>query len=76
MTKYMKRFGFYSKPPLDYPPDEIDGQPSVLARRAGRYPPASPNEDIGRIAIGQGGLRGDAAADGDGRRGGGQRAAS
>ena len=23
MTKYMKRFGFYAKPPLDYPPDEM-----------------------------------------------------
>ncbi len=24
MTKYMQRFGFYSKPPLDYPPDELN----------------------------------------------------
>ncbi len=24
MTDYMKRFGFYSKPPLDYPPDELN----------------------------------------------------
>ena len=23
MTEYMKRFGFYSKPPLDYPPFEL-----------------------------------------------------
>jgi peptidoglycan glycosyltransferase len=55
MTKYMKRFGFYATPPLDYPSGEMlasrpfssTGQP---------YPPGSPNEDIGRIAIGQGGL--------------------
>jgi peptidoglycan glycosyltransferase len=55
MTKYMKRFGFYSIPPLDYPKNEMlasrpwapDGRP---------YAPGSPSEDIGRIGIGQGGL--------------------
>jgi peptidoglycan glycosyltransferase len=55
MTKYMKRFGFYSKPPLDYPPDEMTtSRPYSPTGRP--YPPASPNEDIGRIGIGQGGL--------------------
>jgi peptidoglycan glycosyltransferase len=55
MTKYMKRFGFYSKPPLDYPPDEMaESRPFSPTGRP--YPPGSPNEDIGRIAIGQGGL--------------------
>jgi penicillin-binding protein A len=56
MTDYMKRFGFYSKPPLDYPPDELNiSRPfSPLGRP---YPPGSPNEDIGRIGIGQGGLQ-------------------
>jgi peptidoglycan glycosyltransferase len=55
MTKYMLRFGFYTKPPLDYPPDEINtSRPYSSTGRP--YPPASPNEDIGRIAIGQGGL--------------------
>ncbi|HEX8975026.1 MAG TPA: penicillin-binding transpeptidase domain-containing protein [Solirubrobacteraceae bacterium] len=55
MTDYMKRFGFYAKPPLDYPPLEINtSRPYSPAGRA--YPPGSPNEDIGRIAIGQGGL--------------------
>jgi penicillin-binding protein A len=50
MTKYMKRFGFYSKPPLDYPPDELNA--SRPFSPTGRpYPPGSPNEDIG-----QGGL--------------------
>ena len=36
MTKYMKRFGFYSKPPLDYPPGEMVSEPSVLAPRPAR----------------------------------------
>jgi penicillin-binding protein A len=55
MTKYMKRFGFYAKPPLDYPPDElVASRPYSPTGRP--YVPASPNEDIGRIAIGQGGL--------------------
>lgn len=57
MTKYMKRFGFYSSPPLDYPPDEIRAS-DVHSLVTGRpLPPASPNEDIGRIGIGQGGLQ-------------------
>jgi penicillin-binding protein A len=57
MTKYMKRFGFYSKPPLDYPPDEINiSRPWSPGPHSHPYPPGSPNEDIGRIAIGQGGL--------------------
>jgi peptidoglycan glycosyltransferase len=55
MTDYMQRFGFYAKPPLDYPPDELNAsRPFSSAGKA--YPPGSPNEDIGRIAIGQGGL--------------------
>jgi penicillin-binding protein A len=55
MTKYMKRFGFYSKPPLDYPPNQIySSRPYAPSGRP--YLPGSPNEDIGRIAIGQGGL--------------------
>jgi penicillin-binding protein A len=55
MTRYMRRFGFYSTPPLDYPPDEINpSRPFSPTNHA--YPPGSPNEDIGRIGIGQGGL--------------------
>jgi peptidoglycan glycosyltransferase len=55
MTRYMKLFGFYSKPPLDYPPDEmISSRP--FSYKGTALPPGSPNEDIGRIAIGQGGL--------------------
>jgi penicillin-binding protein A len=56
MTKYMERFGFYKKPPLDYPPFQLNvSRPYSSTDRA--YSPASPNEDIGRIGIGQGGLR-------------------
>jgi penicillin-binding protein A len=54
MTRYMKRFGFYAKPPLDYPPSEMDSSKPYGAK--GPYPPGSRNVDIGRVAIGQGGL--------------------
>jgi peptidoglycan glycosyltransferase len=55
MTKYMERFGFYSRPPLDYPPFQLEvSQPWSYTGK--RLPPGSPNEDIGRIGIGQGGL--------------------
>jgi len=58
MTKYMKRFGFYAKPPLDYPPDELNAsRPWSSSRHPRPYPPGSPSEDIGRMAIGQGGLQ-------------------
>jgi peptidoglycan glycosyltransferase len=55
MTEYMQRLGFYAKPPLDYPKNELNvSQP--FSPRGRPYPPASPAEDIGRIGIGQGGL--------------------
>jgi peptidoglycan glycosyltransferase len=55
MTEYMKRFGFYAKPPLDYPADEMT--PSFVQSPGGQaYPSGSQDEDIGRIGIGQGGL--------------------
>jgi peptidoglycan glycosyltransferase len=57
MTNYMQRFGFYSRPPLDYPPNELSiSRPFAPTIPSRPYPPASPNEDIGRIGIGQGGL--------------------
>jgi penicillin-binding protein A len=56
MTEYMKRFGFYSKPPLDYPPGELIASRPYSLTTGNAYPPGSPNEDIGRIGIGQGGL--------------------
>ena len=56
MTDYMKRFGFYSKPPLDYPPEQMRAS-NVLSPETGKpLPPGSPEDDIGRIGIGQGGL--------------------
>ncbi|HEY5427747.1 MAG TPA: penicillin-binding transpeptidase domain-containing protein [Solirubrobacteraceae bacterium] len=55
MTDYMKRFGFYAQPPIDLPPGEVNtSRPYDFKGHA--YPPGSPDEDIGRIAIGQGGL--------------------
>ncbi len=55
MTDYMKRFGFYAKPPIDLPSGEVtSSRPFDFKGRPFR--PGSPNEDIGRIAIGQGGL--------------------
>jgi peptidoglycan glycosyltransferase len=55
MTKYMKRFGFYAKPPIDLPATELN-ESRPYNDKGHAYRPGSPNEDIGRIAIGQGGL--------------------
>ncbi len=55
MTKYMQRLGFYARPPLDYPSDEINAS-EPFSPHGKAYPPASPDEDIGRIGIGQGGM--------------------
>lgn len=55
MTDYMKRFGFYSKPPIDLPPNELNAS-RPYSPQGHAYPPGSPNEDLGRIGIGQGGL--------------------
>jgi peptidoglycan glycosyltransferase len=58
MTDYMKRFGFYAKPPLDFPPSQLNAsRPWSPGPHSRPYPPGSPNEDIGRIGIGQGGLQ-------------------
>lgn len=56
MNRYMQRFGFYSKPPLDYPPGEMTAS-RPFSFRGHPLPPGSPQEDIGRIGIGQGGLQ-------------------
>jgi penicillin-binding protein A len=56
MADYMKRFGFYARPPLDYPRDERIA--SVVQAPDGKtLPPGSPNEDIGRVGIGEGGVQ-------------------
>jgi peptidoglycan glycosyltransferase len=55
MTRYMKRFGFYANPPIDLPRGEVtSSRPFDFKGRP--FKPGSPNEDIGRIGIGQGGL--------------------
>jgi penicillin-binding protein A len=56
MTKYMKRFGFYSRPPVDLPPAELNASQPYPSGSTHPFAPASPDEDIGRIGIGQGGL--------------------
>ena len=55
MTHYMRRFGFYAKPPIDLPSRSLS--PSIVQSSTGKpFPPGSPDEDIGRIGFGQGGL--------------------
>jgi peptidoglycan glycosyltransferase len=56
LTEYMKRFGFYSKPPLDFPLDEMEASQPYPPGSHHPFAPGSPNEDVGRIGIGQGGL--------------------
>ena len=55
MTDYMRRYGFYSEPPIDLPKSELRAS-DVLSPAGVAYPAGSADEDIGRIAIGQGGL--------------------
>lgn len=51
MADYMRRFGFYRTPPLDYPADEMFASGERLHGRL--LPVASPQVDVGRMAIGQ-----------------------
>lgn len=52
ILKYAKRFGFYSRPPLDLPPNEI--VPSGIYKSAKLWSPRSNSEiDAGRLAFGQ-----------------------
>jgi peptidoglycan glycosyltransferase len=52
MTRYMKRFGFYSKPPLDFPPDEMaaSGEKTPSGKL---LLPTNRRVDVGRMSIGQ-----------------------
>jgi peptidoglycan glycosyltransferase len=50
MYRYMQRFGFNSKPPLDYPPQQMDSS-GVFA--GGHLLNQGDAVDIGRVAIGQ-----------------------
>jgi peptidoglycan glycosyltransferase len=52
MAEYMKRFGFYEDPPMDYPDDQM--VPSGEVGRNGRLlSPTSGLIDVGRMGIGQ-----------------------
>jgi penicillin-binding protein A len=51
MAKYMKRFGFNAKPPLDYPADQRTASGEYLGGRL--LSPTSPKVDVGRMGIGQ-----------------------
>jgi penicillin-binding protein A len=52
MAEYMKRFGFYEDPPMDYPDEQM--LPSGETGPAGRLlSPTSGRIDVGRMAIGQ-----------------------
>jgi peptidoglycan glycosyltransferase len=54
MQDYMERFGFYSKPELDYPPGQMLA--SGVRKRDGLRPVTRGSVDLGRVAIGQGDL--------------------
>jgi penicillin-binding protein A len=57
MKDYMERFGFDTKPQLDYPRDSMSA--SVVAPTPPGHPvsPTSKFVDVGRMSIGQGGLQ-------------------
>ncbi len=53
MAKYMKRFGFDAKPPLDYPTDQMLASGEYDLKTGRLLPTTSPRVDVGRMAIGQ-----------------------
>jgi peptidoglycan glycosyltransferase len=58
LVEYMKRFGFYADPQLDYPGFQM--VPSGILDGEGDY--VEDGFDVGRVAIGQGGLEGEIRA--------------
>ena len=54
MQQYMERFGFDSKPQLDYPEEQMSASGVYAGERL--LEPTSPLVDIGRVGIGQGHL--------------------
>ena len=54
LVDYMRRFGFYELPELDYPNDQME--PSGIINKNGDF--VDDGFDIGRVAIGQGGEEG------------------
>jgi peptidoglycan glycosyltransferase len=57
MKDYMERFGFDKKPQLDYPKDSMSASVVAPTPPGHPVPPTSKFVDIGRMAIGQGGLQ-------------------
>lgn len=51
MADYMRRFGFYEDPPLDYPDDQLVPSGEYAGDRV--LSPTSNRIDVGRMAIGQ-----------------------
>ena len=58
LVEYMRRFGFYEDPQLDYPSFQMI--PSGIINGDGDY--VDEGFDVGRVAIGQGGLEGEIRA--------------
>jgi peptidoglycan glycosyltransferase len=58
MVEYMRRFGFYETPPLDYPADQKAA--SGVFNAEGEL--VEEGFDVGRVAIGQGGAEGELRA--------------
>jgi penicillin-binding protein A len=58
LVEYMRRYGFYADPKLDYPDDQKI--PSGIINGKGDY--VTDGFDVGRVAIGQGGLEGEVRA--------------
>jgi peptidoglycan glycosyltransferase len=53
MEKYMKRFGFYSIPPLDYPSGQMEASGEYDYATGHFLPATSDQVDVGRMAMGQ-----------------------
>ena len=58
LVEYMNRYGFYADPKLDYPDEQKI--PSGIINGDGDY--VTDGFDVGRVAIGQGGLEGEVRA--------------
>ena len=54
MVEYMERFGFYARPPLDFPSDQL----AVSGVKNADGDLVTEGFDVGRVAIGQGGAEG------------------
>lgn len=52
MARYMERFGFYARPPLDYPPGQRFAS-GEFGQDGELLSPTSDRIDVGRMAIGQ-----------------------